>query len=56
MIYRWPTSILKDLPLAIWNFIWTGFINHSKSIIVAWNLCCRPFRLGGLGMKNLKFA
>jgi len=52
-IYSWPVMLLKDLEKRMRNFIWSGNINQRKLVIVAWNKVCRPFKEGGLGIKNL---
>ncbi|KAK3184762.1 hypothetical protein Dsin_032048 [Dipteronia sinensis] len=31
------------------NFLWTGSCEETKLVRVAWNRCCRPYALGGLG-------
>ncbi|KAK3212808.1 hypothetical protein Dsin_017514 [Dipteronia sinensis] len=35
------------------NFLWTGSCEETKLVRVAWNRCCRPYALGGLGLKDL---
>ncbi|KAK2663348.1 hypothetical protein Ddye_001922 [Dipteronia dyeriana] len=35
------------------NFLWTGSCEERKLVRVAWNRCCRPYALGGLGLKDL---
>ncbi|KAK2658407.1 hypothetical protein Ddye_004940 [Dipteronia dyeriana] len=52
-VYRWPSSLLKDLNAAIRNYFWTGSIDGRKSIQVALKSCCRPKDGGGLGVKDL---
>ena len=52
-VYRWPSSLLKDLNAAIQNFFWTGSTDGRKSVQVAWKSCCRPKDSGGLGVKDL---
>ncbi|KAK2654916.1 hypothetical protein Ddye_007968 [Dipteronia dyeriana] len=52
-VYRWPSSLLKDLNVAIQDFFWTGSIDGHKSVQVAWKSCCRPKDGGGLGVKDL---
>ncbi|KAK0584291.1 hypothetical protein LWI29_010574 [Acer saccharum] len=52
-VYRWPSSLLKDLNAAIQNFFWTGSIDGRKSVQVAWKSCCRPKDGGGIGVKDL---
>ncbi|KAK2638449.1 hypothetical protein Ddye_026244 [Dipteronia dyeriana] len=34
-VYRWPSSLLKDLTVVIRNFFWTGSIDGRKSVQVA---------------------
>ncbi|KAK2649697.1 hypothetical protein Ddye_017186 [Dipteronia dyeriana] len=52
-VYRWSSSLLKDLNAAIRDFFWTGSIDSRKSIQVAWKSCCRPKDGGGLSVKDL---
>ncbi|KAK2655585.1 hypothetical protein Ddye_008637 [Dipteronia dyeriana] len=52
-VYRWSSSLLKDLNAAIQNFFWTGSIDDRNFIQVAWKSCCRPKDGGGLGVKDL---
>ncbi|KAK3199937.1 hypothetical protein Dsin_023352 [Dipteronia sinensis] len=52
-VYRWPSSLLKDLNAAIRNIFWTGSIDGLKSVQVAWKSCYRTKDSGGLGVKDL---
>lgn len=55
MIYRWTSDLLSTLNKSIQNFISTSSIFLHKIVIVAWDKCCLPLKLGGLGLKNLAF-
>ena len=35
------------------NFIWSGDLNQQKLVIVAWHKLCKPYKEGGLGVRNL---
>lgn len=52
MLYRWPNCLLNLLTHAICNFIWTGLILNRNSMIMAWDACCIPVKLGRLRIKN----
>ncbi|KAK2655778.1 hypothetical protein Ddye_008830 [Dipteronia dyeriana] len=52
-VYRWPSSLLKDLNAAIRNFFWIGSIDGRKSVQVARKSCYKPKDGGGLGVKDL---
>ena len=52
-IYSWPVNLLKDLEKWMRNFIWSGDINQRKLVIVAWHRVCKPYKEGGLGIRNL---
>ena len=49
-VYRWPTNTLKDLNVSIQN----GSIDIKKSVVVAWNHCCKPKDEGGLRLRDLR--
>jgi hypothetical protein len=48
-----PVKLIKELEKWIRNFIWSGNINQRKILTVAWNNVCKPFKEGGLGIRNL---
>jgi len=35
------------------NFLWSGDINQKKLVAVAWQIMCKPFKKGGLGIRSL---
>ncbi|KAK2649334.1 hypothetical protein Ddye_016823 [Dipteronia dyeriana] len=53
MVYKWPAFLTKMVTKKIRNFLWTGSCEECKLVGVAWNRCCRPYALGGLGLKDL---
>jgi len=52
-IYSWPVKLLKDLEKWMRSFIWSGDVNQRKLVTVAWHKVCKPFKEGGLGIRNL---
>ncbi|KAK2638106.1 hypothetical protein Ddye_025901 [Dipteronia dyeriana] len=53
MVYKWLFSLTKMVTKKIRNFLWTVSCKESKLVRVAWNRCCRPYALKGLGLKDL---
>ncbi|KAK3193272.1 hypothetical protein Dsin_024582 [Dipteronia sinensis] len=53
MVYKWLISLIQMVTKKIRNFLWTGSCEETKLVRVAWNHCCRPYALGGLGLKDL---
>lgn len=56
MIYKWPSSLLKDIEAAMRNFIWTGDIRKRGFTSVAWARVCSPKEEGGLGLRSISTA
>ena len=54
MIYRWPSSFLKELKTTIRNFFWTMIIDVSKAVTASWKKVHLPKEYSGLGVKSLK--
>jgi len=52
-IYSWPVNLLKDLEKWMRNFIWSGDINQRKLVTITWHKVCKPYKEGGLGIRNL---
>jgi len=52
-IYSWTVSLIKDLERWMRNFLWSGDINQKKLVTVSWHKVCKPFKEGGLGIRNL---
>ncbi|KAK3193002.1 hypothetical protein Dsin_024312 [Dipteronia sinensis] len=50
MVYKWLSQMVTK---KIRNFLWTSSCEETKLVRVAWNRCCRPYALGGLGLKDL---
>ncbi|XP_058761210.1 uncharacterized protein LOC131634556 [Vicia villosa] len=53
LVYSWPVFVLKCIQRWARNFIWSGDIDKRKCVTVAWDICCRPYAQGGLGMRSL---
>ncbi|KAK2639749.1 hypothetical protein Ddye_027544 [Dipteronia dyeriana] len=53
MVYKWLVSLIQMVTKKIINFLWTGSCEESKLVRVARNRCCKPYALGGLGLKDL---
>ena len=53
-VYRWPSRLLKDLSLVIYNFLWSRFVDKRKPVVVAWANCCKPQSDGELGLLDLR--
>ncbi|KAK3212772.1 hypothetical protein Dsin_017478 [Dipteronia sinensis] len=53
MVYKWLISLIQMVTKKIRNFLWTGSCEETKLVRVSWNRCCRPYALGGLGLKDL---
>jgi len=51
-VYKWPASLLSSLVKHIQNFIWSGDVSQRKICTVAWKDMCRPYKEGGLSVKD----
>ncbi|XP_058783502.1 uncharacterized protein LOC131658194 [Vicia villosa] len=54
MVYSWPISLIKIIEGWCRNFIWSVDMNKRKLVTVAWKLCCRSLKDGGLGIRSLR--
>lgn len=54
MIYKWPTSMLKNSDKWMHNFSWSGNVEKKKIVTVKLDICCKRLREGGLGIKSIK--
>ncbi|XP_057811497.1 uncharacterized protein LOC131025722 [Salvia miltiorrhiza] len=52
MLYKWPSSLLKELDRSCRNFIWMGNINKKPSCAVSWERVCAIKEEGGLGIRS----
>jgi len=52
-VYSRPISLIKDMERWMHNFMWSGDIHQKKFVTVAWHTVCKPFKEGGLGIRNL---
>ena len=53
MIYKWPSSLIKELNISIRNFLWSGNMFKKKIVTVAWNKVCCPSEFGGLDIRDI---
>lgn len=56
MVYRWPRALLKQVDVAMRNFIWNGDVNKQSCGIVAWAQVCASHEEGGLGVRSIRAA
>ncbi|XP_057790907.1 uncharacterized protein LOC131008020 [Salvia miltiorrhiza] len=54
MIYKWPSSLIKELDSCCRNFIWMGNINKKPTCAVSWERVCAIKEEGGLGIRSFK--
>jgi len=52
-VYCWPTKLLRELEKWIKKFIWSGYLNKRKLVIVAWKKVGAPYVEGGLALRSL---
>ena len=48
-----PKSILKLVNQILSRFLWAGKTDNSHTAKIAWNIVCRPKKVGGLGIKDI---
>lgn len=56
MVYKWPRQLLKEVDVAMRNFVWTGDKNKTKHGVMAWSRVCAPCKEGGLGVRSIRAA
>jgi len=54
-VYKWPTSILKQVEQWSRNFIWIGEIMKKGIVTINWAKICSPLENGGLKINNLQY-
>ncbi|KAF6147174.1 hypothetical protein GIB67_007942 [Kingdonia uniflora] len=54
VIYKWPTSVIKEGERILRNFLWSGEPDSKKACVVAWDKVCKPLKEGGINLRRLK--
>ncbi|XP_057780029.1 uncharacterized protein LOC130998633 [Salvia miltiorrhiza] len=52
MLYKWPSSLIKELDRSCRNFIWMGNINKKPFCAVSWERVCAIKEEGGLRIRS----
>lgn len=53
MVYKYPSSLLKQTQAWMRKFIWSGSITANKLIVVSWKNVYKSKEDGGLGLRRL---
>ncbi|GMJ01570.1 hypothetical protein HRI_003826200 [Hibiscus trionum] len=54
-LFPLPSAVLKNLNQIMANFLWGGSSSSKKIHWSKWEVVCRPYCLGGLGVRDLAF-
>lgn len=53
IFYSWSISLIKELEMNTKNFLWSGDMDKTKLVTMAWKRVCKTIDQHGLGLRSL---
>ncbi|KAF6172018.1 hypothetical protein GIB67_029436 [Kingdonia uniflora] len=52
VVYKWPSSFIKEGDKILRNYIWTGDPTKREGVMLKWDKVCKPTEERGLGIRS----